>query len=99
MLNNPLKVLMPKMDNAIDRRRPALYSVHQPAYICASASPWFLPIVVCSPMQSLPLYRSGFIGVDETSMPCTKGFVFVQVRLCPVSVFAKFMCTSNKCSE
>jgi len=28
MLNNPLKVLTPKMDNAIDRRRPALYSVH-----------------------------------------------------------------------
>src|SRR2546425_2685738 len=30
----------------------ALYSVHQPACDCASASPWFLPIGVCSPMQS-----------------------------------------------
>jgi len=30
MLNNPLKVLMPKRD----RRRPALYSVHQPACAC-----------------------------------------------------------------
>src|SRR2546429_3083672 len=66
-------------------RRTALYSVHQPAYACASL-PVFLPIGVCSRCNQLPLYRSGFIGANETGMPCTKGFVFVQVRLCPVSV-------------
>src|SRR5437016_4671299 len=48
--------------------------------------PVFLPIGVCSRCNQLPLCRSGFIGVNETGMPCTKGFVFVQVRLCPVSV-------------
>src|SRR5437773_8786925 len=88
MLNNPLKVLTPKMDNAIDRRRTHCirYSLLLP---CSSASrvptDWYLRVEKQSttPVQAW----LGSFRLSETGTPCTKGFFFAQVFLCPVSVF------------
>src|SRR5438874_10243092 len=78
------------------RTTNALYSV-QPAYACASASP-FLPIAICgSKSNQQPMYRPGSFRVSETDVPCTKDFFFAQV-LCQ---FLKYMrdSTSNMCGE
>src|SRR5207302_9803318 len=81
------------MDNAIDRRRTALYSV-QPACACASIpTDWYLQVE----KQSTTHVQPGSFRVSETGVPCTKDFFFAQV-LCQ---FLKYMrdSTSNMCGE
>src|SRR5947208_7851596 len=80
------------------RTTNALYSV-QPAYACASASP-FLPIAICgSKSNQQPMYRHGSFRVSETDVPCTKDSSLLRCSyvLCQ---FLKYMSnsTSNKCS-
>src|SRR6266516_2039348 len=71
MLNNPLKVLTPKMDNAIgtdDELHCIRYSLLVPV-------PPFLPIGICgSKSHQELLYRTGSFRVSETGCAINKGF-------------------------
>src|SRR6266571_170075 len=80
MLNNPFRYLRRTWTMQSPRTTNALYSVHQPACDCASASS-FLPIGICkSNSHQRALVEAWFIGVNEKGTPCTKAFFFVQVR-------------------
>ena len=99
MLNNPFRYLRRTWTMQSPRTTNALYSVHQPACDCASASS-FLPIGICkSKSHQRALVEAWFIGVNEKGTPCTKAFFFVQVHLCSCVSFVKYMCTSNECRE
>jgi len=85
MLNNPLGTYAENDKSTTDDLHCIRYSLLMP---CASASvptDWYLRVEKQSttPVQAW----LGSFRLSETGTPCTKGFFFAQVFLCPVSVF------------
>ena len=86
MLNNPLKVLTPKMDNAIGTD-DELHCIRYSLVVTVPRLPRSYRLLFASRRShQRALVEAWFIGVNEKGTPCTKAFLFVQVHPCPVSV-------------